>query len=97
MKLFEVGKGIQDGSIEVSVAYGPQVDHKLFSIAMNYSIFWIFVLTKSLPYLFTNQIEGLWLKKRDAAAKLLRDYLFSKKALTREILSFEAALAKLEA
>ena len=96
MKLFEVGKGIQDSSIDVSVTYGPQVDQKLFSVAMNTSIFWLFVLTKSLPYLFTGQIGDIWLAKRDAAAKLLRDYLASKKALTKEVQSFESALIKLE-
>lgn len=97
IKLFEVGKRIQDASLEVSVAYGPQIDHKLFSVAMNNSVFWLFVLTKSLPYLFTGQIGNAWLAKRDAAAKLLRDYLVSKKALVKEIQSFETSLVKLEA
>ena len=64
---------------------------------MNNSIFWLFVLTKSLSYLFTNQIDKEWLLKRDSTAKLLRDFLVSKKALTKEIASFETALAKLEA
>lgn len=96
MKLFEVGRDIHDSSIDISVTYGPQIDHKLFSVAINTSIFWMFVLTKSLPYLFTDQISDVWLSKKDEAAQLLKDYLVSKKALTKEILSFETALVVLE-
>lgn len=96
MKLFEVGRDIQNPLIDVTVTYGPQVDHKLFSVAINTSIFWLFILTKSLPYLFPNQIGKEWLVQKDGAVKLLKDFLVSKKALTKEIESFEVAFKKLE-
>lgn len=96
MKLFEVGNNIQDPSIDISVTYGPQIDHKLFTVAMNGAIFWLYVMTKSLPYLFPNQIDDGWLNKKNSATKFLQDYLVSKKALVKELSSFDNAIVKLE-
>lgn len=95
MKVFGVGKEVQDGKEKISVGFGPQVDHKLFRVAMNTSIFWLYALTLSLPYLFPGQITETWLKRREASAKLLKDYLEVNKAFSKETKSFEEALVKL--
>lgn len=97
IRLFEVGKDIQDKAKKVSVSYGPQINRRQFATAINTSIFWLFVLTKSLPYLFTGQIDDKWLSQKDQAAKLLKDYLTNNKAFNRELQSFEGALDKLKA
>lgn len=96
MKLFKAGKDIQDTTIQASVSYGPQVDNKQFGAAMNTSIFWLYVLTSSLSYLFPGQINKDWLNQKEESTKLLDDYLTGNKAYTKERQSFKSAIAKLE-
>jgi hypothetical protein len=96
MKLFEVGKDINNPSNDITVGYGPQTDNKLYSVAMNGAIFWLYVLTKSLSYLFPGQIEAQWLTKKDSAAKFLRDYLISRKSMVLEVKMIDSAIEKLE-
>lgn len=96
MKLFEAGRGAQDPAWEPAVSYGPQIDDKQFRAAMNTGIFWLYVLIKSLPYIFPGQISSYWLNLKDDSAKLLRDHLTASKALKKEIESFDVAIAKLQ-
>lgn len=96
IKLFEIGRGVQENRNDLSVTYGPQYEEKLFSVAMNGSIFWLFTLISSLPYIFTGQIGEDWIVKRNDATKLLKDYLVSKKSLIKEIESIEKALNKIQ-
>ena len=83
MKLFEAGRGAQNPAWEPAVSYGPQIDDKQFRAAMNTGIFWLYVLIKSLPYVFPGQINSYWLNLKDDSAKLLRDHLTASKAFKR--------------
>lgn len=96
IQLFEVGRDIKNQAKKVNVSYGPQTNTKQFVVAMNTAIFWLFILTRSLSYLFTDQIGEKWLSQKDDSAKLLKDYLTSNKAFAEEIKSFENSLVKLE-
>lgn len=95
MKLFEAGKDLQDPNKQVGVSYGPQLDKKQFGAAANTSIFWLYVLIKSLPYIFPGQLSKYWLSRQKESAKLMKDYLISVKALNNEIKDFDKKIAKL--
>jgi hypothetical protein len=95
LKIFSAGKEAVEQEVVVSVSYGPQIDHKLFRTAMNTSIFWLYVLTKSLPYLFPGQVNEKWLKQQAESSKLLRDYIISTKSSSVALSSFDSALSKL--
>lgn len=95
IKLFEAGRDAKDASKEAAVSYGPQIDHKQFRAAMNMGIFWLYVLIKSLPYIFPGQISNYWLNLKDDSAKLLKDHLTASKALIKETASFDTAITKL--
>jgi hypothetical protein len=95
MKLFEAGKDLQDSSKEIGVSYGPQLNNQQFGAVINTSVFWLFVLIESMPYIFPGQIRDNWISQKDQSAKLLKDYLTSVKALSGEVVSFEKAIEKL--
>ena len=95
MKLFEAGKDLQDSSKEIGVSYGPQLNNQQFSAVINTSVFWLFVLIESIPYIFPGQIRDYWISQKDQSAKLLKDYLTSVKDSAGEVISFEKAIEKL--
>lgn len=96
MKLFETGKKVQDKDENIGVSYGPQIDQKQFRAAINTQIFWLYILTRSLSYLFPKQISAEWLSRKDEPAKLLRDYLDANKVSQKELKSFDTAITSLE-
>lgn len=96
MKLFETGKKVQNKDAMIGISYGPQIDQKQFRVAINTQIFWLYILTRSLPYLFPKQITDKWLSRKDESAKLLRDYLDTNKVSQKEIKSFDTAIIELE-
>lgn len=96
MKLMETAKDMFDPNKTVSVSYGPQIDNKDFAVGINTGIFWLYILTKSLSYIFQGQITDQWLEQKESSAKLLKDYLSTNKAFIKELQSFDVALAKLE-
>jgi hypothetical protein len=96
MKLMETAKDMFDLNKTVSVSYGPQIDNKDFAVGINTGIFWLYILTKSLSYIFQGQITDQWLEQKESSAKLLKDYLSTNKAFIKELQSFDVALAKLE-
>lgn len=95
MKLFEAGKDVQTNKKNSGVAYGPQVDDKQFGAAINLSIFWIYVLIKSLPFILTGHLNEYWLSKQAESAKILKDYLTSVNSLSNELSEIDKALKKL--
>lgn len=97
MKLFATGKSVQDKEQIIGITYGPQIDEKQFRAAINTSIFWLYVLTRSLSYIFPGQIADTWLSKKAESIKLLRDYLNTNKVSQNELQSFDEAIIKLEA
>jgi hypothetical protein len=96
MKLYKAGKDINNPDIKASVSYGPQIDNKEFRAAINTSIFWLYVLTRSLSYIFADQISDKWLQQQKESAKLLKDHLTVNKSYKNEIASFEKAIIQLE-
>lgn len=96
MKLFEAGKDIQNPDKKVGVSYGPQINDKQFGAAINTSIFWLYVLIKSLSYIFPEQISKYWLSQSDESAKLLRDYLASVRAFKQEVKNFDENFKKIK-
>lgn len=95
IKLFETGINIRQTDKKVGVSYGPQVNNKLFRAAANTSLFWIYVLIGSFPYIFSGQISDYWLSKQKASAKFIRDYLIGSKALQKDVQHFDEAINKL--
>ena len=96
IKIFEAWKGIQDKNDQLGVAYGPQLNKSQFGIAANISIFWLYLLIKSLPYLFPKQFDLKWLSKQEHSEKLLKDYLTSVKALRNEIGNVDLLIDKIK-
>lgn len=96
IKLFEIGKLIQENKENLAVPYGPQLDYKQFRATINLSIFWLYILTKSLTYLFPGQISNQWLAQKEDSAKLLRDYLDECKVSQTELQVFDNAIMRLE-
>lgn len=97
MKLFKAGKDIQNPDKKVGVSYGPQINDKQFGAVINTSIFWLYVLIDSLPYIFPDQISKYWLSQQAESAKLLKDYLTSVGAFKNERVSFDKCFENLTA
>lgn len=95
MKFFEAWKDIQNSNKEIGVPYGPQINNVQFGAAINTSIFWLYVLIRSLPYIFPDQLSEYWLKQRNESAKLMKDHLVSVKALKEELINFDKCIDRL--
>lgn len=96
IKLFETGKDVQNKDVKIAIGYGPQMDQIQFRAAINTQIFWLYVLIKSLPYLFPKQITEKWMSLKNDSIKLLKDYLEANKASQKELKSFDVAISQLE-
>lgn len=94
IKIFEAAKNMNNND-SLGVTFGPQLDKKLFATAANISIFWLYVLIRTLPYIVANQMGNDWLSKQDDSAKLMKDYLVSSGALKNEIKSFDNSISKM--
>ncbi|MBI4089092.1 MAG: helix-turn-helix domain-containing protein [Candidatus Levybacteria bacterium] len=94
IKVFEAAKNM-DNDNNPGVSFGPQMDEKLFKTAANISIFWLYVLVKTLPYVFANQMGDAWISRQEDSAKLMKDYLVSSGALKGELKSFDNGISKL--
>lgn len=94
-KLFEAAMDMKDANKQVGVCYGPQLDIKYFRIAINTSIFWLYISIQSVPYLFTGQVSQYWLDNKEESAKFLRDYLVGSNAFVKDLNAFDICLRKL--
>lgn len=75
MKAFEVGMKINSGNKEYGISYGPQIDAKTFSLTAKLSIFWLYSMIQSIPYLFKEQVQDYWMAKKEASTQYMFDYL----------------------
>jgi len=96
IKLFETGISLQRPEKDMGIFYGPQRNEKQFRAVANTSIFWLYVLTRSLSYILTGQISSFWMTKQHDSAKFLKDHLLGVKGFQSELHSFEQAMSKLE-
>lgn len=94
IKVFEAAKNMGNDN-NPGVSFGPQMDKKLFKTAANISIFWLYVLVESLPYILANQMGDDWISKQKDSAKILKDYLVSTGALKKETKDFDIAMNKI--
>lgn len=83
MKIFESAKNMETDT-DVGVSFGPQINNKEYRASANGSIFWLYVLVKTLPEIFPG-IGNEWTDKQDESARLLREYLVSCGALKSEL------------
>lgn len=95
IKVFETAKNM-DNDDNPGVSFGPQMDEKLFKTAANISIFWLYVLIQTLPYILANQMGEDWISKQQDSAKLMKDYLIASGALKGELKSFDDGLKLLK-
>jgi hypothetical protein len=92
MKFFEAWKNVQNSNKKIGVAYGPQINNKQFGAAISTSIFWLYVLIQSLPYIFPDQLSEYWLRQKSESAKLMKDRLVSLKAFKTELINFDKCI-----
>lgn len=96
LKVLGTGMSLQKKE-PIAIPYGPQESDKEYTVCINLSIFWMYVLVLVLPRVFPNQISSVWLRKRDESLRLLKDYLggLSSGKLLKEAEGFEKSLDKI--
>ncbi len=96
MKVVKTWKEANDNNLESGIPFGPQINQKEYAVALNTSIFLLYLLISSLNLLFPNQTEEIWLLKQKNSAKLLRDYLEGSGALLKEIGEVDKLISRIE-
>lgn len=80
IKSFQAGVDLQSKNDDVGVAWGPQIDSKLFNYSAKVSVFWLYVLIFLTPKLFQNHANEYWLSRHGASLEYLNDYLKESKS-----------------
>lgn len=66
--IFAENQGIQFKG----VSYGPQLDEKEFVYSACLSLFWLYIMIKTIPRVFPAQVDKVWVDKSHESARMLR-------------------------